>query len=38
MDEWIYDFRPSGSMYKLTMINGVVSDIENLGLNSGKRE
>lgn len=37
-DEWIYDFGPSGFMYKLRIVNGVVDEIENLGLNSKKRE
>lgn len=38
MDEWIYDFGPSGFMYKVTIINGVVSSIENLGLNTVKKK
>jgi len=38
MDEWIYDFGPSGFMYKVTVINGVVSSIENLGLSSDKKK
>lgn len=38
MDEWIYDFGPSGFKYKLTIINGVVSSIEILGLKSDKTE
>lgn len=36
IDEWIYS--QSGSMYKLTIINGVVSSIENLGLNADKKK
>jgi len=38
MDEWIYDFSPSGFMYKVTIINGVVSNIDYLGQNSNKKE
>lgn len=37
-DEWIYNFGPSGFIYKLTIINGVVSSIEDLGLDSDKKE
>lgn len=38
MDEWIYDFGPSGFMYKVTIVNGVVANIENIGPNSVKKE
>jgi len=38
MDEWVYDFGPSEFKYKLFIINGVVSSIENLGENSKMKE
>jgi len=38
VDEWIYDFGPSGFKYKVTIINGVVSSIENLSQNSSKKD
>lgn len=37
IDEWIYDFGPSEFMYKVVIVNGVVSNIENLGKNSKRR-
>jgi len=38
MDEWIYESGSSGIRYKLTIINGVVSKIESLGVHADKKE
>jgi len=36
--EWVYDFGPSEFRYKLIIVTGVVSSIENLGDTSKKKE